>query len=92
MGFADTGASRLRNNRKLIGPRSRMNDAHLKIGRSNKEKSSDKNKISNNKLEKFKLDLANKNKRENRKMLLSLISLIVIAILMVFLFLTFIKL
>ncbi len=91
MGFADTGASRLRNNRKLVGSKYRMNDAHLKVGKPNKEKCSDKNKISKDELEKFKLELKNKKELENRKTVVSLISLIVIAILIGFLFLTFIK-
>ncbi len=38
MGFAESGATRLKNNRRLIGEKSRMNDAHLKLGKSKKKK------------------------------------------------------
>ena len=96
MGFAETGASGLRNNRNLLGSKRRMNDAHLKVGKYYKEKSANeksrnKNKLSKDKLEKFKLEFKKKKKLENRKTVISLISLIVIATMIGLLFLTITK-
>lgn len=91
MGFADTGASRLRNNRNLVGQKSRMNDAHLKIGKSNKKTDHDKNKMSKDDYEKFKFEMKIKRQRENRKTVFTFIFLILIVILVVILFLTFNK-
>jgi cation transport ATPase len=80
MGFAETGASRLRNNRNLLGERSEINDAHLKIGKSKKKKRP-KSKMSAEEYEQFKTELKDKKRSENRKLILSLVFLVLLAIL-----------
>ncbi len=96
MGFADTGDSRLRNNRKLVGSKYRMNDAHLKVGKyykekSNKEKCNDKNKISKDELENFKFEFKKKKRLENIKSFVLLISLIAITVIIGILLYTYIN-
>ena len=83
MGFADTGASRLRTNRKLLHSKRRMNDNHLNVrkyytDKPAKGKTRDKDEISKDKAKKFKLELKNKKELKDRKMVISLISLIAI--------------
>jgi len=92
MAFADTGASNLKNNRRIIGSKSRMNDAHLNIGKSGTDSGkSNHKKMSEEELKKFRAELANNRKAENRKTIISLISLIVIAVIVGTLFLMAIK-
>lgn len=87
MGFADTGASRLRNNRNLLGKRARMNEA-LMMRKSDKEKTTNKKtKISGEDYQKFKSELKEKKNVENRKLISSLVFLVLLAILAAVLFL-----
>ena len=96
MGFADTGASRLRNNRKLLRSKRGMSDKHLNVRKYYRDKPAkgkirDKDEISKDKVKKIKLELKNEKKLKNRKMVILLISLTVIAIMIGLLFFTDIK-
>lgn len=83
MGFAETGASLLKNNRLLKKSRPRMNDSHFEAENSLNEKDHPHHKMSKEELEEFRSKLINEKKRENRKTIIILISLISISILMV---------
>ncbi|NPD84464.1 hypothetical protein HNS38_06830 [Lentimicrobium sp. L6] len=91
MGFAESGATRLKNNRNLIGQKAKMNDAHLKLGKSNKNTKKHKNKMTKDEFDRFKFELQNKKETDNRRSVLTLVFLALLAILFVVLLLVFLN-
>lgn len=85
-GFSQLGSSLDKNNQKLRGPHSKMNDSHLVKGVGEKIKDVRYKEMSNSELEEFKKKITEERKQEVRRnisIIATLLLLIIVIVLLI---------